>query len=164
MYRALTIAVAAASLLPVGCASMWDAITSRRFRDEPYKTVHNVIKPEDPMVVLRADPPRSGDDRAKAMHRLKEPIRNKGTQEDQDLILAMLEKTATSDSSPVLRYAAIDALGRFEDDRAPRILMIAYQKADGQPEDKAAPPKPAPSSIIPIGGISCRSLADPPRD
>jgi hypothetical protein len=133
---------------------MWDAVTSRRFRDEPYKTVRNVISPEDPMVVLRADPPRSGDERAKAMHRLKEPIRNKGTQQDQDQIIEMLEKAATTDSSPVLRYAAVAALGGFEDERATGILMIAYQKADGQPEPSAQPAKPAPSAIIPIGGLS----------
>ena len=36
MYRALTIAFAAAvALLPIGCASMWDAVTSRKFRDAP---------------------------------------------------------------------------------------------------------------------------------
>ena len=79
-------------------------------------------------MVLRADPPRSGDERAKAMHRLKEPVRNKGTQQDQDQMLELLERTATADASPVLRYAAIDALGRFEDDRAPRILMVAFQR------------------------------------
>jgi hypothetical protein len=154
VYRALTIAVAAASLLSAGCASMWDAVTSRRFRDEPYKTVHNVIKPEDPMVVLRADPPRTGDERAKAMNRLKEPIRNKGTQQDQDQILEILEKAAISESSPVLRYAAVSALGGFEDERTTRILMAAYQKADGQPEPSAQPAKPTPSAIIPIGGTS----------
>jgi len=154
VYRALTIAVAAASLLPAGCASLWDAVTSRKFRDAPFKTVGNVISPEDPMVVLRADPPRSGDERAKAMHRLKEPIRNKGTQQDQDQIIDMLEKTATSDTSPVLRYAAVEALGRFEDERAPRILMIAYQRADGQPEAAVPPLKQSPSAVIPVGGLS----------
>jgi hypothetical protein len=133
---------------------MWDAVTSRRFRDAPFKTVRNVIVPEDPMVVLRADPPRTGDELAKAMHRLKEPIRNKGTQQDQDQIIEMLEKTATSDSSPVLRFAAIETLGRFEDERAPRILMAAYQNADGKPEAAASEAKPATSGIIPIGGLS----------
>jgi hypothetical protein len=153
VYRALTIAVAAASLLPAGCASMWDAVTSRRFRDQPFKTVGAVISPEDPMVVLRADPPRTGDERAKAMHRLKEPLRNKGTQEDQDQIIELLERAATADPSPVLRFAAAEALGRFEDERAPRILMIAYQRADGQPERAEVPAKPA-AGVIPIGGTS----------
>ncbi|MBN9122174.1 MAG: hypothetical protein J0I06_24045 [Planctomycetes bacterium] len=153
MDRALTIAAVAASLLTAGCAPMWDAVTSRKFRDAPYKTVKEVIVPEDPMVVLRADPPRSGDDRAKAMHRLKEPIRAGYTQEDQDRIVEMLERTATSDTSPVLRYAAIEALGRFEDERAPRALMLAYQKADGLTEQQAAKAR-NPAAIVAIGGTS----------
>ncbi|AMV29950.1 PBS lyase HEAT-like repeat protein [Gemmata sp. SH-PL17] len=156
VYRALTIAVAAsAALLPTGCANMWDAITSRKFRDAPFKTVGKVISPEDPMVVLRADPPRSGDERAKAMHRLKEPARNNGTQEDQDQILDILKQAATADSSPVLRFAAIEALGRFEDDRVAAILMTAYQTADGLTEaERAAPKGPDPSAIVPVGGTS----------
>ncbi|WP_171471214.1 HEAT repeat domain-containing protein [Frigoriglobus tundricola] len=155
VYRALTIAVAAASLVQAGCTSMWDAVTSRRFREAPFKTVGKVISPDDPLVVLRADPPRPGDERAKAMNRLKEPIRNKGTQEDQDQMIDTLERAATADPSPVLRYAAINALGRFQDERVPRILMVAYQKADGQPEGAAAPPAPKlESAIVPIGGLS----------
>lgn len=130
---------------------MWDAVTSRKFRDEPFKTVGHVISPEDPMVVLRADPPRSGDERAKAMLRLKEPSRNGGTQQDQDQIVEMLERTATSDSSPVLRNAAIAALGRFEDERAPRALMLAYQKADGRTEQQL---KTGPAAVLAIGGLS----------
>lgn len=150
MYRALTIAAAAASLASAGCGTMWDAVTSRNFRDAPFKTVGHAIVPEDPMVVLRADPPRSGDDRAKAMHRLKEPIRNGGTQQDQDQIVEMLERAATAEKSPVLRYAAIEALGRFEDERAPRILMVAYQKADGRTEQQMK----APAAVVAIGGTS----------
>src|SRR5215207_7117022 len=130
---------------------MWDAVTSRNFRDAPFKTVGHVIVPEDPMVVLRADPPRSGDDRAKAMHRLKEPIRSGSTQQDQDQIVEMLERAATADKSPVLRYAAVEALGRFEDERAPRILMLAYQKADGRTEQQL---KTTPAAVLAIGGTS----------
>lgn len=154
MYRALTIAVAVASLLPVGCASMWDAVTSRKFRDAPFKTVGHVFVPEDPMVVLLADPPRSGDDRAKAMNRLKEPVRNQGTQQQQDQILGILERAATTDASPVLRYAAIEALGRFEDERATSIIMTAYQKADGRTEAALPPRATTPSAVVPIGGLS----------
>jgi hypothetical protein len=152
VYRALTIAIAVASLLPAGChGTMWDAVTSRRFRDEPFKTVGHVMVPEDPMVVLRADPPRTGDEIAKALHRLKEPIRNKGTQEDQDQIIELLSRAATSDNSPVMRYAAISALGRFEDPRATGILVTAYQKADGP---KVLPQGPSPGSVVQIGGTS----------
>ena len=150
VYRALTIAVAAASLLTAGCAGMWDAVTSRRFLDEPFKTVGKVISPDDPMVVLRADPPRAGDEIAKAMHRLKEPIHNKGTQEDQDWIVDLLSRAATTDNSPVLRYAAISALGRFDDPRTASILVLAYQNAEGP----KIGPKPLTNNVVQIGGTS----------
>lgn len=150
MYRALLIAAAAASLSGGGCGTMWEAVTSRKFRDAPFTTVGHVFSPEDPMAVLRADPPRSGDDRAKAMHRLKEPIRNGYSQPEQDQIVEMLERTATADNSPVLRYAAIDALGRFEDERAPKILMAAYQKAEGRTEQQMR----EAAAVVAIGGTS----------
>jgi HEAT repeats/PBS lyase HEAT-like repeat len=155
VFRVLLFAgFAVVSLLQAGCASMWDAVTSRKFRDEPFKTVGRVIVPEDPVLVLRADPPRPGDERARAMHRLKEPIRNNGTQQDQDQIVEILNKAATADSSPVLRFAAIEALGRFADPRAVAILMTAYQNADGNPE-AGSPKTPAThTEIVPIGGLS----------
>lgn len=160
MYRALTIAFAAAvALLPTGCAGMWDAVTSRKFRDAPYKTVRNVVVPEDPVLVLRSGPDRTGDERAKAMHRLKEPARNGGTQEDQDQMVDILTRAATSDPSPVLRFAAIEALGRFQDERALGVLMTAYQNADGLSEAERARPKPTERpAVIPIGGTSAGRL------
>jgi hypothetical protein len=151
VYRALTIAIAAASLLPTGCAGMWDAVTSRRFRDEPFKTVGKVISPDDPMIVLRSDPPRSGDEIAKAFNRLKEPIHNKGTQEDQDQIVDLLSRTATADNSPVLRYAAVSALGRFDDPRATAILIAAYEKADGPNVDTK---KLTDTGLVQLAGTS----------
>ena len=157
VYRALTIAVAAAaSLLPTGCASMWDAVTSRKFRDAPYKTVAHVISPEDPVVVLRAGPARSGDDRAKAMRRLKEPAKNKGTQDDQDRMIEVLAQAASAESSPVVRFAAIEALGRFEDPRAIAALMTAYQTADGLTAAERAPPRAVEQrpGVTSIGGTS----------
>ncbi|MDY3553973.1 HEAT repeat domain-containing protein [Gemmata sp. JC717] len=159
MYRALTIASAAvAALLPTGCASMWDAVTSRQFREAPYKTVRNVVVPEDPETVLRGGPDRTGDDRAKAMHRLKEPARNGGSQEDQDQMLEILTRAATADPSPVLRFAAIEALGRFEDERAMKVLISAYQTADGLTEAERAAPKPAAerSAVVPAGASAGR--------
>src|SRR5262249_42141639 len=129
------------------------------------------------------DPPREGDERARAMHRLKEPLANKLTQQDQDQIVDLLARTAVADPSPVLRLAAIDALGRFEDPRAPGILMIAYQKSHGRPDGTPDPlqpesgiqlagansRKPVRSSLVPLTGpvgyspdtveaIRCRSL------
>ena len=160
MYRALLIAVAAASLLPAGCATMWDAVTSRKFREAPLKTVKHVVSPEDPVMVLRAGPDRTGDERAKAMHRLQEPARNKGTQEDQEFAMETLARAAASEPSVVVRFAAIEALGRFEDPRAVAALLTAYQTADGLTDAERAPPKAAvpQSGVIPIGGTSAGRL------
>jgi hypothetical protein len=147
--------LAAASLTGAGCASTWDAVTSQDFRRQPFKTLGEAVAPEDAVVALSADPPRPGDERARAMRRLKEPIRHEGTQEEQDRMIAVLEKAATKDPSPVLRFAAVEALGRFDDPRAVAILMQAYQNAEGHPE-AGAPKKPAATetTIVPVAGLS----------
>lgn len=150
MLRVLTIAVFAGTPLALtGCAGTWDTISSRKFRKDPLNTTYHMIRPEDPMVILRSDPPRAGDERAKAMRRLKEPLTNGLSQQDQDQIVDLLARSATNDASPVLRMAAIEALGRFEDPRAPGILMIAYQKAHGRAEGT---PDPMPESGIQLAG------------
>jgi hypothetical protein len=143
--------MAIASLAPVGCTGTWDTITSRRFRQDPWPTTKKMFSPEDPLDVLLSDPPRDPDERASAMHRLKEPIRNGGTQEDQDSVLAVLEKAATADASPVLRLEAITALGGFEDERAHKILMVAYQNAHGRKDTDPAPLRQAEPGVIPAG-------------
>jgi hypothetical protein len=130
-----------ASLGLTGCAGTWDTLTSRRFREHPLVTMQQMVSPEDPVVVLRANPPRDGDTRAAAMRRLKEPLRNKGTPEDQDAILDILARAVISDPSPVLRMEAVGALGRFEDPRAAGILIAGYQAAHGRREGEASPPR-----------------------
>jgi HEAT repeat protein len=110
-----------------------------------------MFSPEDPLDVLLSYPPRDPDERASAMHRLKEPIRNGGTQEDQDSVLAVLEKAATADASPVLRLEAITALGGFEDERAHKILMVAYQNAHGRKDTDPAPVRQAEPGVITAG-------------
>ena len=150
MLRVLTIAVFAGTPLALtGCAGTWDTISSRTFRKDPLNTTYHLIRPEDPMAILRSDPPRAGDERAKAMRRLKEPLTNGLSQQDQDQIVDLLARSATNDASPVLRMAAIEALGRFEDPRAPGILMIAYQKAHGRAEGT---PDPMPESGLQLAG------------
>jgi HEAT repeat protein len=140
VLRLLPIAGFAVALLGLaGCAGVWDTVTSRRFREDPFDTTYKMVRPEDPLAVLRADPPRDGDERAKAMRRLQEPLRTTGSQPDQDEAIDILYRAATADPSPVLRLAAVEALGRFEDPRAAGILMLAYQKADGRPEGAASP-------------------------
>lgn len=142
MLRVLTIAVfAGVPFSLTGCAGTWDTLTSRKFRKDPFNTTYHLIQPEDPLVVLR-DPNREGDERAKAMRRLKEPLAGGLSQQDQDRVIDLLAHTATNDASPVLRIAAIEALGRFEDGRAPGILMTAYQKAHGRADGAPDPLRP----------------------
>ncbi|MDB5311487.1 MAG: lyase HEAT-like repeat protein [Gemmataceae bacterium] len=144
-----------AALTLTGCAGTWDTLTSRKFRKEPVTTVKHLISPEDPMVVLRASPPREGDERAKAMNRLKEPLAAGLTQQDQDEVIDLLARTAIKDTSPVLRLAAIEALGRFDDPRAAGILMIAYQKAHGRTDGAPDPFRPDPG-VQQTGGLAGR--------
>jgi hypothetical protein len=152
-----------------GCSDTWETVTSHRFRDglleHPYATVKGYYIPEDPMEVLRTDPPRDGDEIASAMRRLKEPLLNRGTQEDQDIIVNMLSKAACSDHSPVIRMEAIKALGRFQDPRGVGALMVAYQKAHGRKDYEPEPapkPKPVVQASAKTGGKpnALPSLAD----
>lgn len=155
MYRLVPIAGVALSLGLTGCAGTWDTFTSRRFRDAPLTTMQRMVSPEDPLAVLRANPPRDGDERAKAMRRLKEPIETGGTQQDQDEVVELLARTATSDPSPLLRLAAIDALSRFHDTRSAGVLMYAYQKAHGRTDDAPAAPDGDPG-VRPASGTTGR--------
>ena len=152
-----TAALALAVLVPTGCAATWDTLTSRRFREHPFQTTWNLLAPEDPVVVLRSDPPRDPDEQAAALRRLKEPLRNGGTADDQEAILDVLARAATTDPSPVLRMEAITALGRFTDPRAAGILIAAYQSAHGRREgEPATRPVPEPG-VIPAGGRAGRA-------
>lgn len=156
MLRVLPIAGFAAAMLGLtGCAGTLDAITSRKFRKDPFNTMYRVAVPEDPLVVLRSDPPRTGDEQAKAMLRLKEPLAMGLTQQDQDQMVDLLARTATKDPSPVLRVAAVEALGRFQDQRVAGILMTAYRNAHGRPEGTPEPSR-MESDIQLAGGMERR--------
>ena len=63
-----------------------------------------MVNPEDPMTVLR-NPHRDGDEKAKAMRRLKEPLRANGSQQDQDEAIDILGRAATADPSPKVEVA-----------------------------------------------------------
>ncbi|HET6576331.1 MAG TPA: HEAT repeat domain-containing protein [Fimbriiglobus sp.] len=126
-----------------GCASTWETMTSRRFRDKPFETMFGT---EDPLTVLRQDP--DGEARAKAMRRLKEPAANGRPQAEQDEVMQILSTAATSDPSPWVRMAAIDALGKFQDSRTVETLAAAYYQASGRTEPEA---QPAPV-VVTAGG------------
>lgn len=133
MTRLLPVAgLVVASVGLTGCAATVDTLTSRKFREKPFETL---FKPGDPLTVMRTS--EEGDERAAAMRRLKEPLLNGRSQEEQDEAIRLLSEAATADPSPVVRVAAVDALGRFHDPRAVQILTAAYHQASGVSEPRA---------------------------
>ena len=147
-----------ASVGLAGCASTVDTLTSRNFREKPYETL---FKPGDPLTVMRTS--QEGDERAAAMRRLKEPLHEGRPQEEQDEAVKLLTTAATSDPSPVVRVAAVDALGRFQDQRAVGILTAAYHQATGGAAPKQQTPGPLPSATgLALWSHSCGAY--PPAD
>ncbi len=130
--RALTLSAAVALIASIGCAGTWDAVSSRKFREAPFT---RLFSSEEPITVLRNKV--DGNERADAMWRLKEPAKQGKPPAEQDEAMHILWTAATTDASPVVRVAAIDALGRFDDPRAIGLLKDAYEKADGVPSDPA---------------------------
>jgi HEAT repeat protein len=105
-----------------GCASFWDDITSRDFKFK------DMFKPApDPLWVIRNS--KDGDKKSRALRSLKEPLQNGGTQQQQDVIVNLLVQSATSDTQPLCRLAAISSLQEFKDPRAAQALMDAYERA-----------------------------------
>ena len=144
MTRFLALSAAVGAIAAGGCASGWDTVSSRRFRDAPFKTMWG--GGDDPMTVLRTSP--VGDERARAMQKLTEPAAG-GQPADQDEAVQLLTQAATTDPSPWVRLAAVDALGRFKDPRAGEALVAAYVAAPGKPARTAADP---PQGVIQTAG------------
>jgi HEAT repeat protein len=130
--RALILIAATAAVAHVGCAGTWEAVSARKFREAPLKSM---FSSEEPISVLRNKV--DGNERADAMRRLKEPTASGKSPAEQDEAMQILWTAATTDPSPIVRVAAIDALGRFTDPRAVGLLKDAYEKADGVPSDPA---------------------------
>ncbi|HLW65875.1 MAG TPA: hypothetical protein VKS79_11185 [Gemmataceae bacterium] len=106
----------------LGCGGgIMDDLRSREFR------FRDVFNHQDPLVALESE--TNGDERARAMHRLKEPLQNGGTQEQQDKMMKVLTESATTDNRAVCRMAAIDALAKMKDGRATPVLVQAYTNA-----------------------------------
>lgn len=117
--RAMTGAALATGL--VGCSGFWDDVTSRDFQ------VSAMFKRQDPMLVLRES--SDGDVRAKALLALKEPKANGGGDTAQDEVLEVLTRAAVSDTQPLCRLAAAQALGTFKDPKAVQVLISCYDSA-----------------------------------
>ncbi len=129
-----------------GCASTWDDMTSRRFREKPFGTT---FRKDDPVQVLRSNP--DGADRARAMKNLQEPLAIGRPEAEQEEMMQILATAAASDPSPWVRLAAIDALGRFRDPRTADALVAAYHQADGR-LTRPTPPPPPEGAIRPASG------------
>lgn len=110
-----------------GCAGLWDEVTSKNFK---VRTLF--IKP-DPVVVLRES--SNGDERAKAIRRLKEPKQHGGTDEQQKLVMDLLTQAATNDRQPLCRLAAVEKLGHFKDPRGVDALENAFIAAQNLPPE-----------------------------
>lgn len=153
--RALALAAAVGATLAGGCASGWETVSSRRFREAPFKTLWG--RDDDPLTVLRTSP--LGDDRARAMGRLVEPATD-GRPAEQDEAVQLLAQAAASDPSPWVRLAAVDALGRFKDPRAADALVAAYHAAPGKPARPADAPREAIQTAADRRPVSTAGLAD----
>ena len=149
MGRFFILTLVAATAGSVGCSSTWEKVSSRKFKDKPFQTMFG--GEEDPVHVLRTSP--EGGERAAAMARLKEPLLNGGSQAEQDEIVEhVLGPAAATDPSPVVRAAAIDALGRFKDPRASRLLVAAYHQAPGRSASDPGSSPAAAALMLTAGG------------
>lgn len=149
MRRRYTLGLAALISTQVGCASTWDEMWSKRFRDDPLGRTFG--SDEDAVATLKRLEPGDAEERARAFQRLKEP-----GGADQDAVVQMLSTAATSDPSPWVRVCAIDALSRFGDPRTTEILANAYHHAD------RVGGKSAPEPANPVQQVGGRVLAGTP--
>jgi HEAT repeat protein len=101
-----------------GCAAFLDDVTSSDF------SVNKLFDRPSPLIVLRDS--TDGDERAKALRALREPLRYGGDQRDQDAVVAVLTTAAVDDHQIVCRMAAISSLRTFKDPRAADALKEAY--------------------------------------
>jgi HEAT repeat protein len=94
---------------------------------------------------------------------------NGGTEAQQEEIISLLSRTATSDKSGLCRVAAIDALGRFEDPRVPQILTSAYHNAAVEAPASVANAPEDSGDVETVGfrrksGLAARRAAFTPED
>jgi hypothetical protein len=146
--RFLAAVVLLTATLSGGCASTWDKVSSRRFRDKPFDMM---FKSEpDALATLRTLSPAEGDERARAFKRLQEPA-TQGRANEQDEALQLLADAASHDPSAYVRVCAIDALGRFQDPRVAEQLVSAYRYAPGKPVPTTGTPA-GESGVVPASG------------
>jgi hypothetical protein len=104
----------------IGCSN-FDEFSWRKMNFEVFRD------PPEPLVVIKTS--KDGNERARALRCLKEPLQNGGSQEEQDTVVAVLNYSASHETQPLCRLAAIQALRRFKDPRAVDGLKEAYYRA-----------------------------------
>lgn len=116
-WSVLSVAVACGALS--GCANFWDDVTSHEFHfKDRFK------RQPDPLWVVQNS--LDGDARARAARKLREPLQNGGTQQEQDTVVQLLTWRAEHDPQPLCRLAAIQTLRDFRDPRAFEGVKRAY--------------------------------------
>jgi HEAT repeats len=151
LVRTLLSCAAASTLGLTGCAGTYDLVTSQRFKERPF---HTLFTTEDPIEVL--EKVQEGDDRVRAMRNLEEPREHGGSQVQQDRLIAILQSSATTESRPLCRLAAVEALSRFKDPRVGPILIAAYRNAPYDVPPTTAVPDPV-SPVAALSGIGIKS-------
>jgi len=123
--------VAGGLLSGPGCATFWDDVTSREFK------FNEMFQPAPPpLQVLETS--QDGDKRAKALARLKEPLRHGGTQSEQETVVKVLVDSATGERQALCRVRALESLRHFHDPRAVEGIKEAYYRAGSFNPDMAS--------------------------
>ena len=120
--------IALVGLLAVGCIE-----ANPRLRYFTYEYHKKKWFPGDKYEILQKS--TSGDERADALTRIKEPIRHGGSPQDQERAIAILRKAGSEEPEVWARLCAINAMSKFKDPRIVKGLEDAYYAADQFPEN-----------------------------
>jgi hypothetical protein len=118
--RGLAGALLAGAMGLSGCANM-DDFSWKKMNFSVFMPVKN------PLEVIKTS--TDCNERARAIRELKEPNSWRGSQQEQDLYVAVLNKLAATDGDPLCRMAAVGMLRTYKDSRAVNGLMEAYYRA-----------------------------------
>lgn len=122
--RLLSVLVVPWALAVSGCGA-WDD-----FRACDY-SVRAYFKTEDPLEVLKTS--SDGTKRARALGELREPKQGSGNDEQHDLVVGLLIRSASEEPHAIARVEAIKTLGTFKDPRAVKGLKDAFYAAERFP-------------------------------
>ena len=118
----LVLGIAAFTLASLsGCAN-FDDFNFKKMNFEVFRD------PENPLEVVRNS--KDGNQRARALACLREPMAHGGSQQDQDVVVNLLVYSAANEAQPWCRVAAISSLRQFKDPRAVEGLKDAYYRAN----------------------------------